>query len=203
MDPFALPAGFATSMPFNSHERDPRIDAVVEEYRAFLRDAVARLCPRDMGLQFDDIVQESSIRLLRALESERDIRDLASYAYRIAATTTIDAIRRTRARREEQLRVEGDGDDEDRGPHVVPDSPDRSPEREAGRSELLRKVESAVARLPENRQRAVRLHLEGMTTAEIGSLMEWTEPKARNLVYRGLADLREALRAEGIDYEAD
>ena len=57
--------------------------------------------------------------------------------------------------------------------------------------------------MPENRQRAVRLHLEGMTTTEIGSLMEWTEPKARNLVYRGLADLREALRAEGIDYEAD
>ena len=190
-------------MPFNSRERDPRIDEVVDQYRAFLRDAVARLCPRDMGLQFDDIVQESCIRLVRALESEREIRDLASYAYRIAATTTIDAIRRTRARREEQLRVEGDADDEDRGPHVVPDSPERSPEREAERSELLRKVEAAVARLPENRQRAVRLHLEGMTTAEIGSLMGWTEPKARNLVYRGLTDLREALRAEGIDYEAD
>jgi DNA-directed RNA polymerase specialized sigma24 family protein len=47
------------------------------------------------------------------------------------------------------------------------------------------------------------LHLEGMTTQEIGNLLGWTEPKARNLVYRGLQDLREQLRAEGVDYEAD
>lgn len=33
--------------------------------------------------------------------------------------------------------------------------------------------------------------------------MGWTEPKARNLIYRGLEDLRETLRAEGIEYEID
>ena len=190
-------------MPGEPGDKDARVAAIVEEYRAFLREAVARLCPRDLGLQHDDIVQEACLRLMRAVERERDIRDLASYAYRIAATTTIDAIRRVRARREDQLRVEGDADDEDRGPHVVADSPERSPEREAERAELLGRVEAAMSRLIENRQRAVRLHLEGMTTAEIGSLMGWTEAKARNLVYRGLTDLREALRAEGIDYEAD
>lgn len=162
---------------------------------------MARYCPRDMGLQFDDIVQEASIRLIRALRDEREIRDLASYAYRIAATTTIDAVRRARTRREEQLRVEGETDEDDRGPHVIADPPDRSPEREAERNELMRKIETALGRLAENRSRAVRLHLEGLTTAEIGGLLGWTEPKARNLVYRGLADLREALRAEGIDYE--
>jgi len=176
-------------------------EAIVEEYRAFLRDAVARLCPRDMGLQFDDIVQDASLRLLNALRDEREIRDLASYAYRIAATTTIDAIRRARARREEQLRLEGEEDDEGRGPHAIPAAPDRSPEREAERRELLAKVDAAISRLPENRRRAVRLYLEGMTTAEIAKLLGWTEPKARNLAYRGLADLREQLRSEGIDYE--
>jgi RNA polymerase sigma factor (sigma-70 family) len=189
-------------MPGEPEDKNARVAAIVEEYRAFLREAVARLCPRDLGLQHDDIVQEACLRLMRAVERERDIRDLASYAYRIAATTTIDAIRRVRARREDQLRVEGDAD-EDHGPHVVADSPERSPEREAERAELLGRIEAAMSRLIENRQRAVRLHLEGMTTAEIGSLMGWTEAKARNLVYRGLADLREALRAEGIDYEAD
>ncbi len=180
---------------------DDRAETIVEEYRAFLRDAVARFCPRDMGLQFDDIVQDASVRLLRALRDEREIRDLASYAYRIAATTTIDAIRRARARREEQLRLEGDEEDDDRGPHAIPDAPERSPEREAERGELMRKIEAAISRLPENRGRAVRLHLEGMTSMEIASATGWTEPKARNLVYRGLADLREALRADGVEYE--
>ena len=173
-------------------------EAVVEEYRAFLRDAVARLCPRDMGLQFDDIVQEASLKLLSALRDEMEVRDLASYAYRIAATTTIDAIRRARARREEQLRLEGEEDDEGRGPHAIPAASDRSPEREAERRELVAKVEAALSRLAENRLRAVRLYLEGMTTAEIANLLGWTEPKARNLVYRGLADLREQLTGLGV-----
>jgi len=31
----------------------------------------------------------------------------------------------------------------------------------------------------------------------------WSEPKARNLLYRGLSDLRAQLRAEGIEYEID
>jgi DNA-directed RNA polymerase specialized sigma24 family protein len=40
-----------------------------------------------------------------------------------------------------------------------------------------------------------------MTSEEIGELMGWSEPKARNLAYRGLKDLRHELRAEGIEYD--
>lgn len=179
-------------------DRTEQAARVVEEYRRFLSDAVARLCPRDLGLELDDIVQEASLRLLRAIESEREIRDLASYIHRIAATTTIDAIRRVRSRREEQLRHEGSDDDDDRGPHVLPTSPELSPERLAERGELARSIAAAVDALPENRRRAVGLHLEGFTTQEIGEMTGWTEPKARNLVYRGLEDVREALAAGGI-----
>jgi DNA-directed RNA polymerase specialized sigma24 family protein len=57
-----------------------------------------------------------------------------------------------------------------------------------------------MARLPENRRLAVGLHLRGMTTDEIADLMEWSEPKARNLVYRGLKDLRGELRDMGVEY---
>lgn len=179
-------------------DRTDHAARIVEEYRRFLADSVARLCPRDLGIEVDDIVQEASLRLLRAIESEREIRDLTSYVYRIAATTTIDAIRRARSRREEQLRHECADEDDDRGPHVLPTSPELSPERLAERSELARTIVAAVDALPENRRRAVGLHLEGFTTQEIGELMGWTEAKARNLVYRGLEDVRERLIAGGI-----
>ena len=33
---------------------------------------------------------------------------------------------------------------------------------------------------------------------EIAALMGWTEAKTRNLLYRGLADLRQALTVRGI-----
>jgi DNA-directed RNA polymerase specialized sigma24 family protein len=57
--------------------------------------------------------------------------------------------------------------------------------------------------LSDNRRRAVGLYLEGMASQEIATLLGWSEPKARNLLYRGLSDLRAQLRAEGIEYEID
>lgn len=183
-------------------ELDARFAALVEEYGSLLRGAIAQHCPRDLGIQIDDVEQEARIRLWRALQREREIRDPASYLYRIAVTTTIDAVRRVIARREEQLRVRGEwGDDE--GPAVaLAAGPEASPERAAELDRVMARVEAAIGRLAENRRLAVRLHLQGLTSDEIGDLLGWTEPKARNLVSRGMRDLREALAAEGIDYEA-
>ena len=93
--------------------RDAQFNLVVDEYGRFLSNAIAQLCPKDLGIQFSDIEQDAKLRLWRALESEREIRDLASYIYRIAATATIDAVRRVKARREEQLCVAGE--DEENG----------------------------------------------------------------------------------------
>jgi RNA polymerase sigma-70 factor (ECF subfamily) len=175
---------------------------IVDEYGRFLSNAIAQLCPRDLGLQFDDIEQDARLRLWRALESEREIRDLASYIYRIAATATIDAVRRVKARREEQLRL-AEEEDENGSIIYLTSDPEQSPDFQAERGQLVRKIKSALARLHENRRRAVGLHLEGMTNQEVADFLGWSEPKARNLVYRGLADLRQELLAEGIEYEVD
>jgi len=86
-------------------EVEERFNAVVEEFGVFLRRAIVRMCPRDKGLQFDDIEQEARLRLWRALQSEREVTNYASYLYRIAATATIDAMRRIQARHEEQLDI--------------------------------------------------------------------------------------------------
>ena len=94
-------------------------------------------------------------------------------------------------------------DQEEYGHLAIAADPSQGPDREAERTLLRDKVEAALEALGDNRRRAVQLHLEGMTTAEIGALLGWSEAKARNLVYRGLADLRESLRAGGIDYETD
>ncbi len=182
-------------------EVEKRFNVIVEEYGKFLRQAIVRACPKDLGIQFSDIEQEARLRLWRALQSEREIKDLASYLYKIAATTTLDAVRRVKSKREEQPPWDNDDDDAQVNPDPV--APRPSPEREAQQRELVSKVKAALARLPDNRRRAVALHLEGMTSQEIAGLMGWTEPKARNLIYRGLEDLRETLRAEGIEYEID
>jgi RNA polymerase sigma-70 factor (ECF subfamily) len=184
-------------------EIEAEFNAILEKYGAFLRLTIARICPKDLGIQFDDIEQEARLRLWRAIEAEREINFHGSYIYKIAVSVTINAIHRAKARREEQLRLAEDEEDEgaeETQPITLAATENNSPEALAEREELLRKVEEAMARLPENRRLAVGLHLKGMTTDEIADLMGWSEPKARNLVYRGLKDLRDELRDEGIEY---
>ena len=186
---------------FPDYELEARFNSVVEEYGNFLRTSIVRLCPKDLGLQFNDIEQEARLRLWRALQSEREIKDLASYLYRIAATATIDAVRRVKTRREEQFAAnEEEGESEI---HRIQADPETSPERIATRRELARKMDEALLRVAEDRRRAVGLYLEGMTSQEIATLTGWSEPRARNLTYRGLHDLREMLKREGIDCEID
>jgi RNA polymerase sigma-70 factor, ECF subfamily len=184
---------------------DSPFEALLEKYGDLLRHAIARICPRRLGLQFDDIEQEARLRLWKAMQGETEIESPASYLYRIALTTTIDAVRRATARREEQLQFENES-----SAGAPPSARLREPATDAAQSPealaesrvLLRKVEAAMNRLSSDRRRAVGLHLRGFTPSEIAGLLSWSESKARSLVYRGLADLRERLAAEGIEYEA-
>ena len=86
-----------------SPEIDSRLEALVLRYGPFMRDVVARLCPRNLGLDRREIEQTALIRLWRALESEREIRNLESYMYRIMGRVTLDAIREVKARREDPV----------------------------------------------------------------------------------------------------
>lgn len=190
-------------------EVEERFNAVVEEFGLLLRRAIVRLCPHDKGLQFDDIEQEARMRLWRALRDEREVTNYASYLYRIAATATIDAMRRVQARHEEQLETLTEQRVDDREIAAAPVAAlatatlKDSPERVAESREAIGKVTSAVAKLPDEQRRAVGMYLQGMTSQEVADLLAWTEPKSRNLIYRGLKELRKSLREEGFDYEIE
>ena len=184
------------------NEAEARFDRIIVEYGTLLRNAIARVCPRDLGIQLDDVEQEARLRLWNGIKVEREIRDIPSYIYRVAMTTTIDAIRQARSRREKQLRTPGEeGDDASFTRPLVAGEP--GPDRIAEGRMVLEKVEAILASFEPDRRRAVGLLLQGTSTAEIANLLQWSEPKARNLVYRGLRELRKRLRAQGIDYEIE
>jgi RNA polymerase sigma factor (sigma-70 family) len=175
-----------------------RLDALLAEFGGILRTTIRHLCRGSQGLQADEIEQEVRIRLWQSLQDERIVSSPASYLKRIAVTAVIDAVRRIKARREEPLppaelqaeRPPG------RSPAVV------TPLERVEAGETVTLVERALQRLQPPRERAVRLHLQGFGPLEIAQLQGWTEPKTRNLVYRGLTDLRRELRASGLDVEA-
>ncbi|HKX27736.1 MAG TPA: RNA polymerase sigma factor [Blastocatellia bacterium] len=184
-------------------ELEARFNAILDEYGLFLRRALVRICPKDLGIHFNDLEQEARMRIWRALQHEKELHDPASYLYRVAMSVTLDAIRRIKAKREVQLRLAEDEDEDEGATLVLPSDPHRSPELETARRQLVDKVRTLLAGLPDNRRRAVGLHLEGLNSREIADLLGWSEAKARNLLYRGLHDLRVLLRAEGVEYEID
>ena len=148
--------------------------ASIEQIRQVLIRAVERHCPPALAAHREDLVQLAIVRLLERPAGEGSAPRGASYLWRVAYTVVIDEIRRFRRqqRQAEQLA------DSERG----------TPGPEA-RSEIL----DCLGGLQDRRRTAVTLHLQGFRTAEIAGGLGWTEKQAENLVYRGLADLRDCL----------
>jgi RNA polymerase sigma factor (sigma-70 family) len=160
-------------------------------YSGVLRTVGARY--RLPSADLDELTQEVRVRLWGALSSNERIDAVSpSYLYRAATTAAIDIVRRRRAARGESIDLVDDAE-------VSARRASETPERDATLAELGEQVEKALQSIPASRRAVVRMYLAGYGTTEIGELLGWTEAKARNLVYRGLADLRLRLRAMGID----
>jgi RNA polymerase sigma-70 factor (ECF subfamily) len=110
--------------------------------------------------------------------------------YRTAVPAALDLFRRRRARREDRMAPLEDAE----GAAVA--SP--GPESDAGARELATQVDRAIETVPASRRPVLRMYLAGYSKDEIAELMGWSEAKVRNLLYRGLADLRDRLAALGI-----
>ena len=166
----------------------PALEALVRRYA----EQVARIAGRHglVSADLDEVFQLVRIRLWRALASRgTDDAIPASYVYRAARSAAVDVIRRRREWIEplEPAVVEG-------AVHGPPGDP-------AQDEEVATIVYEELQRLAPDRQVAVRLHLEGYSGPDIARLMGWTDPRARHLIYRGLADLRARLRVRGLSPE--
>lgn len=154
-------------------------------------DALIRQSARSRGLSpadIDELVQDVRVRLWRTQASDEKLEALgASYMKRVASSAAIDLLRRRRARREDSL----DELDMTSATPVALQSP--SPDR-SDDAELAQRLELALAQIARNRRLVVQLHLEGYPRDEIATLTGWTEAKVRNLLYRGLEELRANMR---------
>jgi RNA polymerase sigma factor (sigma-70 family) len=72
------------------------------------------------------------------------------------------------------------------------------PEYQLEKKELFEVIEKAVDLLKESRRQVIKLYLLGMSRNEISDFYGWSKDKVRNLLYRGLADLKKSLSNKGI-----
>lgn len=145
----------------------------------------------------EEVMQQVRIRLWQAQggDSEQIARSPASYVYRTAVSAALDLIRRRRAQRIEQtVSIEDSGE-------TMPGK--AGPASDLEFSELANQVARAIDDIPASRRPVVRMYLAGYPREEISNLLGWSEAKTRNLLYRGLADLRGCLTERGIGWEVE
>jgi RNA polymerase sigma-70 factor (ECF subfamily) len=161
-----------------------------ERLRIHLSRAVARVCPRLLADRREDLVQDCLMRVMDVTrKSEGTLRLPSSYLYKVAHSVLIDEIRRVRRRRETSL---------EEGEPVPTESPLGNPEAVAAGQEIGRGILECLAGLLRERRLSVTLYLQGHSVPEAARILDWSPKKTENLVYRGLADLRECLAAKGI-----
>jgi RNA polymerase sigma factor (sigma-70 family) len=170
---------------------DARLEALVRDYARLVRHAIRAAGGRRAALFAEDIEQRVFLSLWRQVQREQIIDHPASYLYRAAVHETLRVLRKAERRGEIGL-VEA-GDDVSLRASPVP-----NPEERALASEHLAAFRDALDGLAPERALAVRGHLRGCSVSELMDLVGWNYQKARNMVARGMSDLRAELRRRGI-----
>jgi RNA polymerase sigma factor (sigma-70 family) len=167
----------------------PTIEALITRFRTMVRSVGARRGLVEADL--DEVLQDVRIRLWQAGEGGKTLEELgSSYLYHVATTAALDLLRRRRARRAddtEDIRERTDLTTDDASPHDTVEA-----------RELASRIDAAIDTLSIDRRVAVRFHLAGYDREDIARMLGWTEARTRNLLYRGLDDLRRRLTDMGI-----
>jgi len=165
---------------------------VINRFSALIKADVQKFELQKKGIDPDDIIQEVKIKLWKILENEKKIKNYASYIRKIINSSVIDQLRKLKRERGIFILEKYRQVSERKSNYMTDLSFDKSTKEIIG---------SAVDLLMESRRKAVKLFLLNMTLDEIAIFLNWSKDKTRNLLYRGLSDLKKILKEKGIEYE--
>lgn len=172
--------------------RTAELEALLSQFNGLMKVQIYKFNPGRFGLDPEDISQEIKIKLWKVLSHEKEIANFPSYLRKVVNSSVIDMLRKYKREEgvflhEKQKRISEMKDD-----YLA----------ELSTNEYLReRLAEAVSSLIESRRKVVKLFLLDMTIEEIASFYRWSKDKTRNLLYRGLADLKRILKDKDIDYE--
>jgi RNA polymerase sigma factor (sigma-70 family) len=167
-------------------------DIVLSKFAQTIKGNIKKYNLSKEGIDPDDVFQEVRIKIWKLLNDEKKIINYSSYIKRIVDSSVIDHIRKMRRERGLISQQKHKTINEWKSPYEIENVYEKN----------LRKIISAgIDSLLESRRKVVKLFLLNLTIEEIASLFNWSRDKTRNLLYRGLSDLRRTLKEKGIDYE--
>lgn len=160
---------------------DPR---AIREVFELYKDRVFALCRHMAGNVEDaeDLTQEVFVSAFRNIGSFRAEAAFGTWIYRIATNQCLNRLRKKRP--------------EVHSFDAAPPAPGPSPEDMVVRKELNRRMEAAVAELPENLRAVFVLGtLEGMRYKEIAEILDCSEEAVKMRVHRARKRVRDRMKS--------
>lgn len=167
-------------------------DVVLNKFTRFIKGNIQKFNLPKEGIDPDDIFQEVRIKIWKLLNDEKKIINYSSYIKKIVDSSVIDHIRKMRRERGLILQQKHKTISEWKGTYEIGSIHDKN---------LKKMVIESVESLLESRRKVVKLYLLNLSIEEIAILFCWSRDKTRNLLYRGLSDLKKVLKEKGIEYE--
>ena len=179
---------------------------ILEPFRKYLKVLAELHLDRKLRGKLDpsDVVQQTMLRAYSALAEVRDARPevLVAWLRRILARTLADAVKHyERDKRDVALErsLEADLDRSASGFAAWLAADQTSPSGRAERNEELLRMVEALAELPELMREVVVLkHCQGWTLPQIAERIGRSVPSVASLLRRGLEELRNRLKDQGV-----
>lgn len=173
-------------------DKAKELDLVLTKFSSFIKFNITKFNLPKTGIDPDDVLQEIRIKIWKILNDEKKILNYSSYIKKIVDSSVIDHLRKMR-REKGYIALEK---------HHMISEWNKNYEIEHQRQDHVKEmIAQAVDSLLDSRRKVVKLFLLNMTIDEISIMYSWSKDKTRNLLYRGLSDLKKILKEKGIEYE--
>lgn len=173
-------------------EKIKEFELIINRFSGFLKAHIQKFNVQKSGIDPDDVLQEVKIKIWKILEDEKNIKNYASYIRKIIDSSIIDKLRKLKKEKGIFAHEKYKWVSEQKKNYLTDTSSDIN---------FKEIISQAVDSLIESRRKVVKLFLLNMTIEEIATYLKWSKDKTRNLLYRGLSDLKNKLREKGIEYE--
>ena len=186
----AAPAGMHMNW---DEKKEKELTEILERFSRFIQAHIRKFNLNKFGLDIDDIFQEVKIKIWKILHNEKKIVNYSSYIKKIVDSSVIDQLRKLK--REEGIYLH------EKNKKISEQKSNYVSDEFYSQRDMKEIVGRAVAGLLDSRRKVVKLYLLNMNIEEIAAYFRWSKDKTRNLLYRGLADLKKILKEHDIDYE--
>jgi len=167
-------------------EHEKELTEIIDRFSLFIRTHIQSFRVAKLGVDAEDIAQEVRIKLWKIIRSEKKIHNPSSYIRKVVDTSVIDHVRKFKRDEGILLNEKAKRIAETVNSYVSSPNLDGVDPREI--------IGQAVERLLDSRRTVVRLYLMNMSIEEIAKTCHWSPNRTRNLLYRGLADLKKILK---------